>query len=214
MIEAILDLLYPNVCGFCNKISKNSLCKKCEIKFRQLTCTKRIVHKNKSYSEQFYLFQYNNEIREKIIQYKFQEKAYLYKTFAKMMINNEKICRFLKSYDIIIPVPIYKKRESERGYNQSELIAKELSSQIKTLKLESNILYKKTNNVPQNSLTKLQRIQNVKNIYGIKNIQKIHNKNIILFDDIYTTGNTVAECSKLLKQTEANKIGILTIAKD
>ena len=55
---------------------------------------------------------------------------------------------------------------------------------------------------------------NVKNVYKVAEEQKIVNKNIIIFDDIYTTGNTVNECAKVLKESGANKIGILTIAKD
>ena len=55
---------------------------------------------------------------------------------------------------------------------------------------------------------------NVKDVYKIVNKEKIENKNIVLFDDIYTTGNTVNEISKILKQNGANKILILTIAKD
>ena len=57
-------------------------------------------------------------------------------------------------------------------------------------------------------------MQNIKNAFGIKNANEIKNKNIILFDDIYTTGSTVNECSRILKKVGVNKRGILTIAKD
>ena len=59
-----------------------------------------------------------------------------------------------------------------------------------------------------------ERKQNVKNVYKIINKEKIKNKNIILFDDIYTTGNTVNEISKILKENEAKKILVLTLSKD
>ena len=67
---------------------------------------------------------------------------------------------------------------------------------------------------PQSSLNKEDRIKNVENVYSIKNQEKIINKKILLIDDIYTTGSTVNECSKVLKQAGVNNIGILTIAKD
>ena len=63
-------------------------------------------------------------------------------------------------------------------------------------------------------LNKKQRIENVKNVYKIQNEQKIKEKAVLLFDDIYTTGATAKECAKVLKQAGASKVGILTIAKD
>ena len=82
------------------------------------------------------------------------------------------------------------------------------------LKYKNNILLKIVNNKVQSTLTKRERELNVKNVYKVAEEQKIVNKNIIIFDDIYTTGNTVNECAKVLKESGANKIGILTIAKD
>lgn len=209
----ILAFLYPNVCGICDKINKESLCKKCNVKLKNITQYKLIKHRNKYYDEQLYVFKYDGIIREKIIQYKFYEKSYMYKTFAKIILKNEKKYGFLENYGIIIPVPIHRKRENERGYNQSSLIAKELANNLGIIYMK-DILYKKVNNTMQSTLNQKQRINNVKNVYGIKKCEHIKNKNIILFDDIYTTGSTVNECAKLLKQNGVNKILVLTLAKD
>lgn len=209
----ILVFLYPNVCGICGKIDKNSLCPKCNKKLSSISKYRLIFHKDKYFDEQVYVFKYEGIIREKIIQYKFYEKSYFYKTFVKIILKNEKKYRFLLNYDIIIPVPIHKKRKYERGYNQSSLIARVLAKELNIFYME-NILYKKINNAKQSTLNQRQRIQNVKNVYGIKNIDNIKSKNIILFDDIYTTGSTLNECAKLLKQNGANKILVLTLAKD
>lgn len=121
----------------------------------------------------------------------------------------------MKKYDIILVVPISKKREKERGYNQSELIAKEISKII-SVKIEKKILYKVKNTKPQSTLNKQQRQENAKGAYIAKNTSKIENKKILIIDDIYTTGNTVSECAKMLteKGIKRNNIGILTIAKD
>ena len=127
---------------------------------------------------------------------------------------NEKICGILEKYDIIIPVPIHKRRKQKRGYNQSELITRQISKKIPSLVHESTAIQKIKHNIEQSSLSKEQRKQNVKDVYKIVNKEKIENKNIVLFDDIYTTGNTVNEISKILKQNGANKILVLTIAKD
>ncbi len=136
----------------------------------------------------------------------------MYKTFAKLILKNEKICRIIKSYDIIIPVPIHKKRKNERGYNQSELIAKEIAKNVKEINYQ-NPLKKTKNNERQSELKKDERKQNVKNVYEIQKAQIIQDNRIILFDDIYTTGSTADECAKILKENNARDILVLTLAK-
>ena len=212
MLENILELIYPTTCGFCGKICKEAICKKCEINLRKYEIN--LIRKNKKYySQSMHLYRYEGDIRNKIIDYKFNNKPYLYKTFAKIILKNKKICVFLKSYDIIIPVPIHKQRKLKRGYNQTELIAKEIVKNT-NLKLENKVLFKTKNIMPQSMLNKSKRQQNVKNAFIIKNPKNIFNKKVLLFDDIYTTGSTALECAKILKKHGAQKIGVLTIAKD
>ena len=212
MLEYILELIYPTTCGICGKICKEAICKKCELKLKEFEIN--LIRENKkNYQESMHLYRYDGIIRKKIIDYKFNNKAYLYKTFAKIILNNKKICGFLEKYDIIIPVPIHRKRKLQRGYNQTEIIAKEIAKNTH-LQLENNILIKQKDIVTQSSLTKEKRKQNIKNAFCIKNPEKILNKKILIFDDIYTTGSTVLECSKVLKKSGIKEIGVLTIAKD
>jgi ComF family protein len=121
----------------------------------------------------------------------------------------------LKKYDIIVIVPISNQRKRDRGYNQSELIGKEISKIIK-VPIAKKVLYKIKNTVPQSYLNKKQREENAKGVYKAKNISNIYNKKILLIDDIYTTGNTVNECANALikKGIKRTDIGVLTIAKD
>jgi ComF family protein len=130
-----------------------------------------------------------------------------------IILNNKNAFQIVNGYDIIIPVPISKKRLKERGYNQSELIAKQIAKNVQ-IKIETKCLYKKKNITAQSSLNKEQREENIKNVYIIKNQDRIFNKNVLLFDDIYTTGSTANECCKILKEANPNKIGVMTIAKD
>ena len=130
------------------------------------------------------------------------------------MLKNKKICDFLKNYDIIIPVPIHTKRRMERGYNQSALIAKEISKEIQKIDYLEDVLIKKINNKPQSTKNKSERKNNVIGAYYMKNKEKINNKKILLLDDIYTTGNTVNECCKILQSANPKCIDVITIAKD
>lgn len=160
-----------------------------------------------------YFFRYEGIIRKTILNYKFEDKSYLYKTFVNFMIKNENFCEKIKKYDIIIPVPISKKRNKQRGYNQSLLIARELSKRL-NINLENNCLIKQKNIIEQSKLNKEQRQKNIQGVYDLVNKEKIENKTILLVDDIFTTGSTVNECSKVLKNSNSKYIGILTIAKD
>ena len=161
-----------------------------------------------------YLFKYEGVIRSKIISYKFDDNPYLYKTFCEIFVKNKKVCGFLQNYDIIIPVPMYRKKKNKRGYNQSELIAKEIARRLGNIEFKNDILIKIKNTPKQSSLNKEQRMINLKNVYKVHNELFIKNKNVLIFDDIYTTGSTANECAKTLKEAGAKNIAILTIAKD
>lgn len=210
MFDYILELIYPTKCGICDKICKDGICQKCRLELKKLEIN--LILQNNSYNS-MHAFKYDGEIRRKLIDYKFNNKPYLYKMFTKILLKNEKVCGFLKKYDIIIPVPIHKKRKLKRGYNQTYLIAKEIAKNTH-LKLEKDVLIKKKNVVEQSSLKKSKRINNIKNAFIVKNKDKITNKKVLILDDIYTTGSTIKECAKIIKKCGTNKIGILTIAKD
>ncbi len=211
----ILDIIYPQVCGICGKLDKNSLCKKCEIKLRSEAVYGIEDYENTTsyFEKHLYIFLYEGEARNLILNYKFKDKTYIYKTFVNFLRKNEKMCVQIKKYDIIMPVAISRKRERQRGYNQSAIFAKDLAKELK-IKYIENVLFKIKDNKPQSTLSKEERMQNVQNIYEIKQKEKIKNKKILLIDDIFTTGSTVNECSKKLKEAGVKEVGILTIAKD
>lgn len=213
-VEKILNLMYPPVCGICNKEINTYLCGNCEKEINKNTCVWESVYEDKYFSSHVYLFKYEGIIRNKIISYKFEDKPYLYKTFCEIFVKNKKVCEFLKSYDIITSVPMYRKKKNQRGYNQSELIAKEIAKRVENIEYKNKILVKIKNTPKQSSLNKEQRKENVKNAYIANNIESINNKKIVIFDDIYTTGATCNECAKTLIEAGAKSVGILTIAKD
>lgn len=168
---------------------------------------------SKDFDEHIYIFKYEGIIREEILKYKFQEKSYNYKMFSKIILNDKEMCEILREYEMIIPVPVSKRRKKDRGYNQTELIAKEISKEL-NIEYVKDVLYKVKDTIAQSKLNKEQREENAKGVYEIKNNQRVNNKRILLIDDIYTTGSTVRECSKILNKVNPKKIGIFTIAKD
>lgn len=219
--EKISNLLYPPICGICEKINKDGLCPKCnlelkkqaEVNILQKEEIEENIKKEKYFEELMYIFKYEGQVRKLILDYKFNEKSYLYKTFVNFLLKNEKIFENIKKYDKIIPVPISKKRNKERGYNQSMLIVEEIANKT-NLELVNNCLIKTKNIIEQSKLNKEDRQQNIQGVYSLQNERLITNKKILLVDDIYTTGSTVNECCKILQQANPKTIGVLVLAKD
>lgn len=212
-INNVINIFYPNVCGICDKIYKNDICPKCMKKLKELKRCKRHIYLQQSFMEHMYIFKYEEIIRKSIIKYKFKSQNYRYKSFAEFIIKDKKICGFIKKYDIIIPVPISKARNRQRGYNQSEIIVRELINKGANINIATNVLYKVKNAIPQSSLNKEQRLSNLKNAYEVKNSEIIKNNKILLFDDIFTTGSTAEECAKVLKEAGAYEVRGVNISK-
>lgn len=214
--EKIESILFPPLCYICGKRGKNIICERCTRKLEKLAKYKIEQHDAEIdyFSYHIYLFDYTGVIRKLLLDFKFHDKAYLCEIFVKFLLKNEKIGRFLKNYDIIIPVPIHKKRQKERGYNQSLLIARKWEKEETRISVEANVLLKVKHTKPQSTLSREERIENAKQVYEIQNAEKIKEKDIILLDDIYTTGSTVRECAKILKENGARSIVVVTIAKD
>ncbi len=212
-LENMLTFIFPPTCGICGRENENYVCKSCmeKLKLEKTYMPQIIDYKGIKHC---YIFKYEGIIRQKILQYKFKDNPYLYKMFSEFFMKNEKVCRFLKNYDIIISVPMTKKKIAQRGYNQAELIAKQIAINSPNLTYLKNILVKQKETSTQSSLSKKERFNNVKNVYKVQNMQKIKEKNIILFDDIYTTGATCKECTKTIMEAGAKTVDLLTIAKD
>ena len=205
-IEAILNLIFPPKCGICHKIGEGYICQKCLYELEKNI----YINTNKNI---FYLFNYRDIIRNKIIDFKFNDKPYLYHMFCEIFVKNKFGCDFVKNYDIIMPVPMHKIKKMKRGYNQSELFAKGISKMLE-IPIGIDSLIKCKNTLMQSSLGKNDRTKNVKNAYKVERLEKIKNKNVLLVDDIYTTGATIKECKKVLQQANVKNVGVLIIAKD
>lgn len=212
MLNKIIKLIYPNICGFCNKIiSEEYTCKSCKEKLQYICeSEKQYVPVNSNFDVLVCAYKYKGIVRTKILQYKFKNSKYLYTSLSERLL--KLLLRYKDEIDYVVPVPIHKKRYFKRGYNQSELIAKFISKNI-GITLLKNVIKKVQNTKPQSLLSASSRRQNVSNAYKIMDTKRIANKTILLIDDIYTTGATVNECSKVLKESGVKKIIVATIAK-
>lgn len=213
MFEFVLHFLFPPACCVCGKIDKNWLCPNCEKRVERLEKSCFVQIKDKKYEKLLYLFEYESLVRKLILRYKFSNKAYLNHFFAYIISKNEKNAEILKQYDMLLPVPMHKKKQQKRGYNQTELVANELEKSLK-IPARNDILYKVVNTTTQSKLGGKARQTNIQHAFFIRKDFEVEDKKIILLDDIYTTGATSEECSRVLKEAGAKEILILVLAKD
>ena len=245
ILDFVLNFLFPPVCGICGKINENWLCTRCRDRLKNIEKSYYIYEKEKIlklfnielknvniklsrnkfcgrneiyFDEFFYYFEYKSLTRKLLLKYKFSDASYLSNLFANVILNNKKTYEIFENYDIMFPVPMDKKKELNRGYNQTELITKIIEKYINkktniNLKIDNNSLIKIKLTKTQSTLNAKERTQNIENAFKLKN-NIVKNKRIIIFDDICTTGATVNEISRILKIAGAKKILVLVIAKD
>lgn len=148
---------------------------------------------------------YQNEYREVIIAFKFSNQPWLAKCLAKEMLY------FLPAdYDVLVPIPLHWSRLRERGYNQSLLLAQELSKLSGLPCREYLVRTKVTKH--QAELSRQERKKNLQQAFAVKNKENVQKKKVILIDDIFTTGATVLSCGQVLYQAGVKKISSITIA--
>ena len=165
-----------------------------------------------SLSSLFSVVEYKGVVAGAIRRYKFCGQQRYSKIFVGMMYEYFKNIGLEREYDLVTMVPLSRKRLYERGYCQTELLAKPLAEKL-GIEFKNNCVFKYRNNKAQSSTRDLiERKSNVKDVY-IADAEKIKGKNIILVDDVYTTGATMEECAKELKSKGAENVLGITLAK-
>ena len=114
--------------------------------------------------------------------------------------------------DVVVPVPLHWKKKQERGFNQSELMAKKICRKL-SLPISINNLHRVKNTLSQTQLSRLQRQKNVNNAFKVKNPDIFLEKNVLLVDDVLTTGITASECARNLKNAGAKEVYLLALAR-
>lgn len=114
LIETALNFIFPKACGFCGEITNSYLCEYCNEYLKQRQMNKIQKYDDKFFDEHLWIYEYKDEVREKIIDYKFNNKSYLYRTFLQIILSTESVCNYIKKFDILIPVPIHKKRAKKK----------------------------------------------------------------------------------------------------
>jgi ComF family protein len=171
------------------------------------------LHEKPPYSRHRSCGRYKGKLKEIILLCKFHNLPILAEGLAKFAIDalaNEDALWW--ELDGIVPVPLHPKRERERGYNHAQIIAKHLAG-YKDVQLYDRHLVKVKNVPPQMSLAMEDRQRSVKGAFAINRGEEVRHKVVLLVDDVFTTGATIGECSKLLLEAGVQEVRALTIAQ-
>jgi ComF family protein len=119
---------------------------------------------------------------------------------------------------LLVPVPLYKSKQRQREFNQSELIAREalkrLPIEIRSkLELADSVLLRQRDTRSQTGLTRHQRRENMRGAFVVSDAAEVTGRDIILVDDVLTTGTTAAECARVLRRAGAKKVYVATVAR-
>lgn len=195
----VLPYQNKNICDICGDevVSAKDICINCKAK---LPAYKKVVS----------VFWYEGQVLGLIHKFKYGGAKYLAKPMAKIMA--DKLKEENLSFDVVLPVPISDKKLKTRGFNQAQLLAKCVSENVK-IKMDDSILKRVKDTQTQVSLTRTERQENLKDAFAVNNKNLIKDKNILLIDDILTTGSTAEECSNILLKNKAKNVYVLTFAR-
>jgi len=229
----LLDLIFPIRCLNCQNFGQY-LCPKClnQIPLKQsfecIGCKQRVFLgqtcrfclKENYLDRLLVAADYKNLLVEKTIKiFKFKFVAELsvplsalMKKYIRQLQKKNKFNIFSEN-PILIPVPIHKRRENWRGFNQSKLLAK-LLADIFQMEHAPDVLTRIKNTAPQADIKeRAERMENIKSVFGCHNPAKISDRSILLIDDVCTTGATLNECAMVLKNNGAKSVIALVLAR-
>ncbi len=232
IFSACMDLLFPPSCPCCREMIGNSaqfLCGECfkQLKFIKApycSCCGRVfpgsgenhlcgvcLKSSWEFDKARSLFSYEEIIAGLIHNLKYSGKTTGLETF-RWLSGQSDVLHDFETPDFILPVPLHLKRLRKRGFNQALVLARSLFPGEKK-KIRYNILVRETDTPPQTGLSGKKRRKNLKNAFVVEKASEITGKNILLLDDVFTTGSTANECAKALKTAGCKKVEVLTICR-
>ncbi len=195
---------------------QSSLCPCCGIPFAGADggshlCGDCIVSKS-VYSTARAVGRYESTLLEAIHRFKYNGRISIGEILGKLMAEFAYPAFNIRDYSLIMPVPLHPKRLRERGFNQSLVLAREISKRFR-ISLDFMALVRHVYTEAQISLGRKEREANVHGVFSVTDSAKVKGQKIILVDDVYTSGSTVKECARVLMKNRADRVAVLTLAR-
>ena len=231
LLQHALDLLYPPRCVHCHRTG-SVFCSSCLDQIHSYDCPwcshcgrplerqhgdwaacATCDHENlsRALAGIWAVAVYEGSVRSAVIALKFQRQRRVAEPLGKLLA--EGILRWGISFDLIVPVPLHIRRFRERGYNQSELLARNCARFLR-LPVENDVLQRVRATRPQTGLTASDRRQNVQRAFAITpSAERIAGKRILLIDDVTTTGSTLEAAAQALRAAHPSGIWAATVSR-
>jgi ComF family protein len=233
-IQALLDFLLPPLCHVCRSFIPQAgplhICSSCREKMPPVThplcticgipfsgagadhpCGACLKHPPSFDAARAALI-YEGPGRRLIHAFKYTHKIHLRRPLG--LLTAQSLADFVASHgpDLIVPVPLHVKRLRGRGFNQAILLGEVLAREWR-IPLHRQAMRRIRWTEPQINLTAEQRRDNVKGAFAVRDATAVAGKRVLLVDDVFTTGSTVEECSKMLKKSGAAEVVVITVAR-
>ncbi len=162
---------------------------------------------------------YTHPLRDLILHLKFRRRERWGYQLGRYLASLATALEIVNHSPLIVPVPLHRSRERERGYNQAELLAQGLRLELKISmgsiapRLTTRILTRRRPTLPQSGLHPDARRENVRGVFTVERPERIRGHSVLLVDDVMTTGATVSACAAALKQAGAQEVAVLTLAR-
>jgi ComF family protein len=222
ILKLLFDFILPRHCIICKDklhLHQETICDNCFSKI-EIADKLRIEREfNKKFSSEnlisdfasAFVFKEDGELQKLIHSLKYDNNFIVGKYLGKITaeILNDKIAKW--NPDLIIPIPLHTLRKVDRGFNQANEISKGLSKSL-NIPCSTKFLRRKIYTETQTHLNLVERKANMQGAFVVSSKKGIKNKNVILVDDVITTGATTSECAKVLLENGANKIFALSVA--
>ncbi|KUG24388.1 competence protein f [hydrocarbon metagenome] len=217
------EILYPYTaqifCSNCTdniKFIKGGICTICGTTFPDSPAENHLcgecLEKKPYFSYARAVFSYENIILNAIHRFKYKRNMSIGEIMSSLMADFSFPDIDFTDYSLIIPVPLHIKRLRERGFNQSLILARAIGKK-RQIPVNFSLLKRRKFTTTQTGSNRNERKQNIKGAFEVSDKNKIKGENVILIDDVYTTGATVNECAKTLIEAGVRKISALTLAR-
>ncbi len=219
----IFNLVYPNICQACGDElvgNENMICITCwqtmprtNFHLQQTNPVKEKLLERVPISNAISMYYFNKDTRIQncLHAIKYGEKKEIGIELGKRYGNELTSSEWMNEIDVLIPIPLSKQKLKSRGYNQSEVIALGLNSEL-NIPLDIQSIIRRKNTQSQTTMTIAERLENVKDAFEIKNPSHIEGKHVLLIDDVFTTGATLSSCANEIFKVPNTKVSILTLA--
>lgn len=224
--SGVLDLIYPPHCVICHTAGEHYLCPACAEKITPIkppVCRKCgtpcEAYTCQECREREYAFEcarsagvFDGVLRDAIHALKYTNYIVMADPLAEVMIKAFPETGFARAVDIVVPVPIHFSRMVDRGFNQSEELARRLAHRF-ALPIEAGVLRKVRKTKHQVDLPFDQRAINVQGSFVVKQADRLRGKRVLLVDDVFTTGSTLDEAARALLASGATAVRAYTLAR-